>query len=82
MKLLKKAIPLCLLTLVLAISVTLLTPKAQAATDGTCGDNLTWTLDNRGTLTISGDINRDGIISNDDVILLMWHIVFPEQFPI
>ena len=31
----------------------LFTPKAKAATSGTCGDNLTWTLDN-GTLAISG----------------------------
>ena len=31
--------------------------KAEATTgtiSGTCGDNLTWTLDNEGTLTISG----------------------------
>ena len=26
----------------------------DAATSGTCGDNLTWTLDSAGTLTISG----------------------------
>ncbi len=32
----------------------LFTPKAKAATSGTCGDNLTWTLDDEGTLTISG----------------------------
>ncbi len=28
--------------------------KAKAATSGTCGANLTWTLDDEGTLTISG----------------------------
>ena len=28
--------------------------KAEAASSGTCGDNLTWTLDDDGTLTISG----------------------------
>ena len=38
----------------------LLPTKAQAATSGTCGDNLTWTLDNKGTLTISGS----GAMSN------------------
>ncbi len=30
------------------------TTKAGAATSGTCGTNLTWTLDDEGTLTISG----------------------------
>jgi hypothetical protein len=38
----------------------LLPTEAQAATSGTCGDNLTWTLDNKGTLTISGS----GAMSN------------------
>ncbi len=33
----------------------LFTPKASAATTGTCGENLTWTLDNHGNLTISGE---------------------------
>ena len=28
--------------------------KAEAASSGTCGDNLTWVLDDSGTLTISG----------------------------
>ena len=28
--------------------------SVSAATSGTCGDNLTWTLDDAGTLTISG----------------------------
>ena len=28
--------------------------KAEAASSGKCGKNLTWTLDNNGTLTISG----------------------------
>ena len=49
----KKILLACLtLTLVLC----LLPTKAQAATvdSGTCGDNLTWTLDDAGTLTISG----------------------------
>jgi hypothetical protein len=28
--------------------------KASAASSGTCGENLTWSLDDEGTLTISG----------------------------
>ena len=55
MKMLKKILPLCLLALALVMVITALTPKARAATaSGTCGDNLTWALDNAGTLTISG----------------------------
>ena len=44
-------------TLALAFLLTfllVLPPQAKAATSGTCGDNLTWTLDDSGTLTISG----------------------------
>lgn len=39
---------------------------ANAETSGTCGDNLTWTLDDNGTLTISGtgDMN--------DVTYMLW----------
>ena len=51
-----KALSFCLLALAV-VSLILLTPtKADAATvaSGTCGDNLTWVLDNTGTLTISG----------------------------
>lgn len=29
--------------------------KAEYVDSGTCGDNLTWTLDDEGTLTISGN---------------------------
>ena len=46
-----------ILTLVLLIAcVCALSSQTNAATisSGTCGDNLTWTLDNAGTLTISG----------------------------
>ncbi len=32
----------------------LIAVKAKAASSGTCGDNLIWTLDDEGTLTISG----------------------------
>ena len=41
--------------LVLCFVLTLLpTAFADSSTSGTCGDNLTWTLDGDGTLTISG----------------------------
>lgn len=46
----------CFLIL-LALVLPLLGMEANAAEivdSGTCGENLTWTLDNRGTLTISG----------------------------
>ena len=36
-------------TLIIALPIT-----ANATTSGTCGENLTWTLDDAGTLTISG----------------------------
>ena len=41
--------------------------KAAAATivdSGTCGSNLTWTLDSEGTLTISGEGEMDGYLSS------------------
>ncbi len=34
--------------------VMLVTAEAEILSSGTCGDNLTWTLDSQGTLTISG----------------------------
>ena len=44
-----------ILSMMLALSmmVSFMPIIASAATSGTCGDNLTWKLDN-GTLTISG----------------------------
>ena len=51
---------LCVLTLAL-LCVLLLPTQANAATEasGTCGDNLTWVLDDAGTLTISGSGEMD-----------------------
>ena len=44
-----------LVTLCMVFSLfTALPITANAATSGTCGDNVTWTLDDSGTLTISG----------------------------
>ena len=42
------------LVIVLALLMSFVTVVASATTSGTCGDNLTWTLDDEGTLTISG----------------------------
>ena len=46
-----------LIALCLAVAVLAVLPKAEAAYSGTCGangSNLTWTLDDAGTLAISG----------------------------
>ncbi|MBR4287427.1 MAG: leucine-rich repeat protein [Clostridia bacterium] len=40
--------------------------KAEAASSGYCGSNLTWTLDDEGTLTISGTGDMYGYDSMDD----------------
>lgn len=40
--------------LVLSMLCAFMPVIANAATSGTCGDNVTWTLDDNGTLTISG----------------------------
>ena len=47
---------ICSLLLALLMVVTMLPATASAAetASGTCGENLTWTLDDTGTLTISG----------------------------
>ena len=42
------------LVVVMAMLLSFMPVIAQAATSGECGDNLTWTLDDEGTLTISG----------------------------
>ena len=42
---------LCILLALLPISAL----GAEIVSSGTCGDNLTWTLDREGTLTISGE---------------------------
>jgi len=44
-----------MLTLSMVLMLFAVVPaQVSAATSGTCGDNLTWTLDDEGTLTISG----------------------------
>lgn len=43
-------------TIILSMLILTLIPlSVSAATSGTCGDNLTWTLDSRGTLKITGN---------------------------
>ena len=50
----KRFLSLAMVLCMLLTTVTILPITANAASSGTCGDNLTWTLDNDGTLTISG----------------------------
>ena len=49
------------LSIVLALSMlcAFVPLVASAATSGTCGENVTWTLDEDGTLTISGTGDMD-----------------------
>ena len=54
------------LVLVLSMLMSLVPTAANAAESGTCGDNLTWTLDN-GTLTISGTGNMYDYNYNNEV---------------
>ena len=49
----KKGISILLSVLLVMLTLPLSTLSVSAATQGTCGDNLTWTLED-GTLTISG----------------------------
>ena len=50
----KKILSLILCTALLLSCCPVIPLQASAATSGTCGDNLTWVLDDEGTLTISG----------------------------
>lgn len=66
-KLTKKALSIALCIIMLMSTFVIgITASAANANSGNCGDNLTWTLDDKGTLTISGtgdmynyDINYD-----------------------
>ena len=49
-KVLNFTLTLCMVLMLFAV----MPAQVSAATSGTCGDNLTWTLDDAGTLTISG----------------------------
>lgn len=50
----KRILSLVLVFSILSTLIVALPITANAETSGTCGDNLTWTLDDNGTLTISG----------------------------
>lgn len=65
MKTIQRRIPALLLSLALLFSLTLPAAAVQTAS-GTCGDNLTWTLDSDGTLTISGSGNMIDSINMHD----------------
>ena len=56
--------------ILLAVLMLLLAPatqlRANAAETGTCGDDLTWTLDDAGTLTISGTGAMDDYTYEND----------------
>ena len=49
-----KLLSILCLCIALTLCLLALPGKAEAATSGTCGDNLTWNLDDQGILTISG----------------------------
>jgi len=58
----KKFLALFIIMAVVITCMALLSTEAEAATvaSGTCGANLTWVLDDQGTLTISGTGNMTG----------------------
>ena len=63
----KKQVCICLMCLILLSGAGILSAPAQAAdASGVCGDNLTWTLDSDGTLTISGYGAMTDWASNSD----------------
>ena len=55
MKNLRKFVVTLAVLLVALLCLTATVSAAEIVDSGTCGDNLTWTLDDEGTLTISGD---------------------------
>ncbi|MBQ6570078.1 MAG: leucine-rich repeat domain-containing protein, partial [Clostridia bacterium] len=68
----KKIISLFLiLTLITGIGA--FVPAVSAAASGTCGPNLTWTLDNNGKLTVSGTGGMDEWLNNTSVPWYSYH---------
>ena len=55
--------------LVLSMLCAFMPVIAVAETSGTCGDNVTWTLDQNGTLTISGagDMENSAFYNNNNI---------------
>ena len=66
----KRILSFILIMCMAAGLITSLPLTAAAAASGTCGDNLTWTLDDDGTLTISGSGNMTDWSFYPDV---PWH---------
>lgn len=64
----KRMISLCMafvLLFAMLPHITLSVDAAEVVESGTCGDNLTWTLDDEGTLTVSGEgdmVDYDGSV--------------------
>lgn len=54
MRIFKKLAPALLALALAVLCLVAFSTEASAATSGTCGENVTWTLDDNGTLTISG----------------------------
>ena len=54
MKYLRKFVVTLAVLLVALLCLTATVSAAEIVESGECGDNLTWTLDDEGTLTISG----------------------------
>ena len=63
----KRFLSLAMVLCMLLTTVTALPITANAASSGTCGDNLTWTLDDSGTLTISGTGDMTNYSPSSDV---------------
>ena len=66
----KRILQLALLVCVLAALFVALSVTASAASSGTCGDNLTWILDDAGTLTIRG---KGAMRDYADVANVFWY---------
>jgi len=65
----KKKVLALVLTLSMLLSflpASMITVSAEEVASGSCGDNLTWTLDSEGTLTISGTGNMGNWSSSAD----------------
>ena len=50
---------ICFVLLVSLLPQTVVFASTTIVASGTCGDNLTWALDDEGTLTISGEGEMD-----------------------
>ncbi len=66
----KRILSLVLIIMLIVSSIPFTALPVSAATSGTCGDNLTWTFDDEGTLVISGngEINQNWHVNWGDPI--------------